>query len=191
MQTEPTTSDRNATPSPLPAARERGDSAPQTTMRVTKRNGADRAGRSQQDRARGQPLLQRACPTSTRCASRPRRSAGSTTARPRASSIGCRSRPRRRSIAEEPQYGRLAARLLATYIDKEVAQPGDPRVHRSRSRPAHRLGLVNARLAAMVATQRAQAQRRDRRPSAIASSSTSACARSTTATCCATPRRAS
>jgi ribonucleoside-diphosphate reductase alpha chain len=31
-------------------------------------------------------------------------------------------------IAEEPQYARLAARLLATYIDKEVTQPGDPRV---------------------------------------------------------------
>ena len=32
---------------------------PQTTMRVTKRNGATRAGRRQQDRARRQPLLRR------------------------------------------------------------------------------------------------------------------------------------
>jgi len=53
-------------------------------------------------------------------------------------------------IAEEPQYGRLAARLLATYIDKEVASQ---EIHAfSQSIAAgHRLGLVNARLAELVA----------------------------------------
>lgn len=49
-------------------------------------------------------------------------------------------------IAEEPQYGKLAARLLATYIDKEVH---NQEIHAfSQSIAAgHRLGLVNARLA--------------------------------------------
>ena len=53
-------------------------------------------------------------------------------------------------IAEEPHYGRLAARLLATYIDKEVASQ---EIHAfSQSIAAgHRLGLVNARLAELVA----------------------------------------
>jgi ribonucleoside-diphosphate reductase alpha chain len=49
-------------------------------------------------------------------------------------------------IAEEPQYGQLAARLLATYVAKEV---GSQEIHAfSQSIAAgHRLGLVNARLA--------------------------------------------
>src|SRR5215468_8948387 len=53
-------------------------------------------------------------------------------------------------IAEEPQYGKLAARLLATYIDKEVH---NQEIHAfSQSIAAgHRLGLVNARLADTVA----------------------------------------
>jgi ribonucleoside-diphosphate reductase alpha chain len=53
-------------------------------------------------------------------------------------------------IAEEPQYGKLAARLLATYIDKEVR---NQEIHAfSQSIAAgHRLGLVNARLADTVA----------------------------------------
>jgi ribonucleoside-diphosphate reductase alpha chain len=52
-------------------------------------------------------------------------------------------------IAEEPQYGKLAARLLATYIDKEV---GNQEIHAfSQSIAAgYRLGLVNARLAELV-----------------------------------------
>ena len=56
-----------------------------------------RAGRRQQDRARGEPLLRRPRTRSIRCAWRPRRSAASTTARRRASWTSCRSRPRRRS----------------------------------------------------------------------------------------------
>jgi ribonucleoside-diphosphate reductase alpha chain len=53
-------------------------------------------------------------------------------------------------IAEEPQYGKLAARLLATYIEKEVH---NQEIHAfSQSIAAgHRLGLVNARLADVVA----------------------------------------
>lgn len=53
-------------------------------------------------------------------------------------------------IAEEPQYSKLAARLLATYIDKEVR---NQEIHAfSQSIAAgHRLGLVNARLADTVA----------------------------------------
>jgi ribonucleoside-diphosphate reductase alpha chain len=52
-------------------------------------------------------------------------------------------------IAEEPQYAKLAARLLGTYIDKEVR---GQEVHAfSQSVTAlHRLGLVNDRLAAFV-----------------------------------------
>ena len=54
-------------------------------------------------------------------------------------------------IAEEPQYSKLAARLLATYIEKEVR---NQEIHAfSQSIAAgHRLGLVNARLARVVVT---------------------------------------
>jgi len=53
-------------------------------------------------------------------------------------------------IAEEPQYGKLAARLLATYIAKEVA---NQEIHAFSQSIAtgHRLGLINARLADTVA----------------------------------------
>ncbi|MCP9449762.1 MAG: ribonucleoside-diphosphate reductase subunit alpha [Nitrospira sp.] len=53
-------------------------------------------------------------------------------------------------IVEEPQYAKLAARLLATYIDKEVR---NQEIHAfSQSIAAgHRLGLVNDRLYGFVA----------------------------------------
>jgi ribonucleoside-diphosphate reductase alpha chain len=53
-------------------------------------------------------------------------------------------------IAEEPQYAKLAARLLATYVEKEVR---NQEIHAfSQSVAAgHRLGLVNERLRAFVA----------------------------------------
>ncbi|HEY1547506.1 MAG TPA: ribonucleoside-diphosphate reductase subunit alpha [Kofleriaceae bacterium] len=54
-------------------------------------------------------------------------------------------------ITEEPQYGRLAARLLATYIDKEVRNQEIQAFSQSIAN-GHKLGLVNARLASMVAT---------------------------------------
>jgi ribonucleoside-diphosphate reductase alpha chain len=52
-------------------------------------------------------------------------------------------------IAEEPEYSRLAARLLSTYIDKEVSGQD---VHSFSQSIAlgHRLGLVNDRLLAFV-----------------------------------------
>ncbi|MDC0744405.1 ribonucleoside-diphosphate reductase subunit alpha [Polyangium mundeleinium] len=53
-------------------------------------------------------------------------------------------------IVEEPQYARLAARLLSTYIEKEVR---NQEIHAfSQSIAAgHRLGLVNERLQTFVA----------------------------------------
>jgi ribonucleoside-diphosphate reductase alpha chain len=51
--------------------------------------------------------------------------------------------------AEEPEYSRLAGRLLATYIDKEVAGQEIHSFSQSISR-AHGLGLVSDRLAAFV-----------------------------------------
>ncbi|MDQ3364892.1 MAG: ribonucleoside-diphosphate reductase subunit alpha [Myxococcota bacterium] len=54
-------------------------------------------------------------------------------------------------ITEEPQYSRLAARLLATYIDKEVRTQEIHAFSQSIA-TGHRLGLVNARLARLVAT---------------------------------------
>jgi ribonucleoside-diphosphate reductase alpha chain len=53
-------------------------------------------------------------------------------------------------IVEEPQYSRLAARLLATYVEKEVRGQEIHAFSQSVA-TAHRLGLVNERLAAMVA----------------------------------------
>jgi len=52
-------------------------------------------------------------------------------------------------IVEEPQYGRLAARLLATYVTKEVR---NQEIHAFSQSIAtgHRLGLVNARLDEVV-----------------------------------------
>ncbi len=52
-------------------------------------------------------------------------------------------------IVEEPQYARLAARLLATYIDKEVRNQGIHAFSQSVA-TAHKLGLVNARLLEFV-----------------------------------------
>ncbi|HLL22133.1 MAG TPA: ribonucleotide reductase N-terminal alpha domain-containing protein, partial [Kofleriaceae bacterium] len=53
-------------------------------------------------------------------------------------------------IAEEPQYSRVAARLLATYIDKEVT---NQEIHAFSQSVAtgHRIGIVNTRLANVVA----------------------------------------
>lgn len=53
-------------------------------------------------------------------------------------------------IVEEPQYAKLAARLLSTYIDKEVRNQEIHAFSQSVG-AAHRLGLVNDRLAEFVA----------------------------------------
>src|SRR6478736_1304436 len=54
-------------------------------------------------------------------------------------------------ISEEPNYSRLAARLLSTVIDKEVANQDIHSFSQSVA-TAHRLGVVGQRTAAMVAT---------------------------------------
>ncbi|EPX64655.1 Ribonucleotide reductase of class Ia (aerobic), alpha subunit [Cystobacter fuscus DSM 2262] len=51
---------------------------------------------------------------------------------------------------EEPEYARLAARLLATYIDKELSGQEVHSFSQSIA-AAHRLGLVNERVAQLVA----------------------------------------
>ncbi len=53
-------------------------------------------------------------------------------------------------IVEEPQYAKLAARLLATFIDKEVQNQGIHAFSQSIAR-AYELGLVNPRLESFVA----------------------------------------
>jgi ribonucleoside-diphosphate reductase alpha chain len=52
-------------------------------------------------------------------------------------------------IAEEPQYARLAARLLSTYIDKEVCNQ-EIHAFSQAMGTAHRLGIVSDRLHAFV-----------------------------------------
>jgi ribonucleoside-diphosphate reductase alpha chain len=56
-------------------------------------------------------------------------------------------------IVEEPQYGRLAARLLARYIEKEVRNQ-DIHAFSDSVTAGHRLGLVNDRLQTFVASER-------------------------------------
>jgi ribonucleoside-diphosphate reductase alpha chain len=53
-------------------------------------------------------------------------------------------------IAEEPQYAKLAARLLSTYIEKEVRNQGIHAFSQAIG-SAQKLGLINARLAQFVA----------------------------------------
>lgn len=53
-------------------------------------------------------------------------------------------------IAEEPQYAKLAARLLSTYVEKEVRNQEIHAFSQSIA-AAHRLGLVNERLRAFTA----------------------------------------
>ena len=53
-------------------------------------------------------------------------------------------------IVDEPQYARLAARLLSTYVDKEVSNQGIHAFSQAVA-AAQKLGLVNARLGEFVA----------------------------------------
>ncbi len=64
-------------------------------------------------------------------------------------------------IGEEPEYGRLAARLLANYIAKEVSGQEIHAFSQSVGR-GHEVGLINDAPAELRADQRAQAQRRHR-----------------------------
>jgi len=158
MLTEPASQTPNAAPTtaPIPAttrSRDRGEPAPQptmqTTMRVTKRNGSTEPV----DLDKIVRAVNRCCAgldevDAMRVATRTISGLydGATTSELDRLSIQTSAG----LLAEEPQYGRLAARLLATYIDKEVR---NQEIHAfSQSIAAgHRLGLINARLADMVA----------------------------------------
>src|SRR5690606_26643250 len=52
-------------------------------------------------------------------------------------------------IAEEPQYAKLAGRLLASYINKEVSNQGISNFAQA-VRNAHQLGIANDRLLSFV-----------------------------------------
>ena len=97
-----------------------------------------------------------------RCGWRRRRSAGSTTAPPRASWTSSPSRPPPRSSWRSRSTRKLAARLLATYIDKEVRGQEIHAFSQSVA-AARRFGLANDRLVGLRDDQCAQAQRRGRR----------------------------
>lgn len=132
------------------ATRPHRDSVPQTTMRVTKRNGAaepvdlDKIVRAVNRSCAGLPEVD-AMRVATKTISG--LYDGATTSELDRLSIQTAAS----LITEEPQYGRLAARLLATYIDKEVR---NQEIHAFSQSIAtgQRLGLVNARLATLVAT---------------------------------------
>jgi ribonucleoside-diphosphate reductase alpha chain len=127
----------------------RHDSAPHTTMRVTKRNGStepvdlNKIVRAVNRCCSGLPDVD-ALRVATKTISG--LYDGATTSELDRLSIQTAAA----LIAEEPQYGKLAARLLATYIDKEVR---NQEIHAFSQSIAvgHRLGLVNARLADVVA----------------------------------------
>ncbi len=134
--------------SALQTTRERGDSAPHTTMRVTKRNGSTEPV----DLNKIVRAVNRCCSglsdvDALRVATKTISGLydGATTAELDRLSIHTAAG----LVAEEPQYGKLAARLLATYIDKEVR---NQEIHAFSQSIAvgHRLGLVNARLADVV-----------------------------------------
>ena len=142
------------TPKTVPAAarpstRDRADTLPQTTMRVTKRNGMteavnlDKIVRAVSRSCAGLPEVD-AMRVATKTISG--LYDGATTSELDRLSIQTAAS----LITEEPQYGRLAARLLAAYIAKEVA---NQEIHAFSASIAngHRLGLVNPRLATMVA----------------------------------------
>ena len=145
-----------------------------------------RAGRRQQDRPRGRALrdgLAEVDPLRVATKTISGLYDGATTAELDRLSIQTAAE----LIGEEPEYSRLAARLLSGYIDKEVRGQEIRSFSQSiAARP--RRGLIGDATAAFVA---ANARKLDdavdpaRRPR----SSTSACARSTTATCCGTRRR--
>jgi ribonucleoside-diphosphate reductase alpha chain len=145
MHTEPSTQNQ-ATPRP----KERVEPAPQTTMRVTKRNGTTEPV----DLNKIVRAVNRCCAglhdvDALRVATKTISGLydGATTSELDRLSIQTAAS----LIVEEPQYGRLAARLLATYIEKE-ARNQEIHAFSQSIATGHRLGLINARLATLVAT---------------------------------------
>jgi ribonucleoside-diphosphate reductase alpha chain len=125
------------------------ESGPQTTMRVTKRNGATEPV----DLNKIVRAVNRCCKglddvDTMRVATKTISGLydGATTSELDRLSIQTAAS----LITEEPQYGRLAARLLATYIDKEVRNQEIQSFSQAVAN-GHRLGLINARLAGVVA----------------------------------------
>jgi ribonucleoside-diphosphate reductase alpha chain len=144
MQTEAA-----AIATPASSARPRAEPLPPTTMRVTKRNGStEPVDLNKIVRAIGRCCVGLADVDAMRVATRTISGLydGATTSELDRLSIQTAAA----LIAEEPQYSKLAARLLATYIDKEVR---NQEIHAFSQSIAtgHRLGLVNARLADVVA----------------------------------------
>ena len=132
-----------------PRGRERAETAPQTTMRVTKRDGSTEAV----DLNKIVRAVSRCCVglddvDALRVATKTISGLydGATTSELDRLSIQTAAA----LITEEPHYGKLAARLLSTYIDKEVR---NQEIHAFSQSIAtgHRLGLINERLAEMVA----------------------------------------
>ncbi|HEY5948462.1 MAG TPA: ribonucleoside-diphosphate reductase subunit alpha, partial [Kofleriaceae bacterium] len=146
MQTEPSTTAATIVSTVTSRPRE---APPQTSMRVTKRNGSSEpVDLNKIVRAIGRCCTQLPDVDAMRVATKTISGLydGATTSELDRLSIQTAAA----LITEEPQYGRLAARLLATYIDKEVH---NQEIHAFSQSIAtgHRLGLVNARLAGVVA----------------------------------------
>jgi len=155
MQTEIETETQAHAPNIAPPAaaphrnRDRAETAPQTTMRVTKRDGSKEAV----DLNKIVRAVSRCCVgldevDALRVATKTISGLydGATTSELDRLSIQTAAA----LITEEPHYGKLAARLLSTYIDKEVR---NQEIHAFSQSilTGHRLGLINARLADMVA----------------------------------------
>jgi len=149
MQTEPASQLDITQPAPPTRPRsERAEAAPHTTMKVTKRDGSTEAV----DVNKIVRAVSRCCAgldevDALRVATRTISGLydGATTSELDRLSIQTAAG----LLAEEPQYGKLAARLLATYVAKEVA---NQEIHAFSQSIAtgHRLGLVNARLHDLV-----------------------------------------
>ena len=136
-------------PLPFPAATQTSDEDLQTTMRVRKRNGAS----EMVDVNKIVRAVSRCCAglhdvDAMRVALKTISGLydGATTRELDQLSIQTAAA----LIVEEPEYAKLAARLLATYIDKEVRNQEIHAFSQSVA-AAHRLGLVGDRLATFVA----------------------------------------
>lgn len=151
MLNETTTTRANgATPlrPPHPTTTARDDAYPQTTMRVKKRNGStEPVNVNKIVRAVNRSCIDLSDVDALRVATKTISGLydGATTQELDQLSIQTAAG----LIAEEPQYAKLAARLLATYIDKEVRNHDIHAFSLSVSN-AHRLGLVNDRLLSFV-----------------------------------------
>jgi len=143
------TTDRSHGAAPSHTTRTSEDPRPQSTMRITKRNGSSEAvDVNKIVRAVNRCCLGLPHVDTLRIATKTISGLydGATTRELDQLSIQTAAG----LIAEEPQYAKLAARLLATYVDKEVRNQGIHAFSQSVE-TAHRLGLVGDRLNDFVA----------------------------------------